>query len=250
MIGARNYTAVPLQRLEGNQFASQALVGKLLNVEADMSSKRMPDTQFLKQVTGEDEITVEKKYETAYRAKLYSRLIISCNQFPRSSDNSHGFFRRWVVLPFSKKNFNGTNAVERLTSDKLLPPLFAEAPGILNRAIGALAALRQRGSFTESKAMKAAALDFMSLTDAVRVWLEENTSLGENLRVQIKQLRAAYHNFAEQKDLPRLGEKEFSEKVLGFDPAISTDMSHGVRFYVGIGMNAGCADTCDDEKLF
>ena len=45
-----------------------------------------------------DPITVEQKYKDSRTVRLHSRLLVSANWFPRSSDSSPGFFRRWLVL--------------------------------------------------------------------------------------------------------------------------------------------------------
>src|SRR5207302_7169835 len=94
-------------RLEGNNFAGATLVSKLVNFEFDMSDTRLPGSAFFKSVVGADDaIHIEKKYQTGSDARLYTRFVMSCNRYPRSTDNSKGFWRRWIVWSFSKRDFD------------------------------------------------------------------------------------------------------------------------------------------------
>ncbi len=238
MLGEANYSTVPLDQMEGDKFAAADLVGKLVNIDADLTTKRMPESNFFKKVTGGDPVRVQRKYQDGGTVKLYSRLILSCNYFPRCSDNSPGFFDRFLVMVFNKRNFRNEDAGMRLPEDVLLRPLKEEAPKILLKAVRAYQALRRRGSFSEGTSMKVAAAEFRSLTDSVAAWLAKNTIVRADVRVQQKQLREAYNAFCESKDVSPIGEKEFSAKVIQYQPSVTTDRAHGIHYFCGIGLKA------------
>jgi putative DNA primase/helicase len=200
VIGARNISTVTLHQMEGSNFAAHQMVGKLLNIEPDMSERKMPSSAKFKAIVGGDPITVEQKYKDPRTVRLYSRLLVSANWFPRSSDSSPGFFRRWLVLPFNKKDFRdeGPDAKNRILPSVLRARVQQEAPGVLRKAVLAFKQVRERGGFTVSARMRDAKAEFRSLTDSVSLWLEENVIVGPELRVQQKQLRSAYHRFCEE----------------------------------------------------
>jgi putative DNA primase/helicase len=240
MLGRRNYSAVPYDELE-DTFSLYPLVNKLANIDADVVGKRLPKSENFKRVTGGDVVHVKRKYHDGADVNVYARIFLSCNVYPRSDDNSQGFFRRWLVLPFGKKDFRkeGADYGELVLEDVLLPRLQAEAPGILNRALDALVALKERKEFTESVRMRAALAEFQSLTDSLSLWLDRNTICGPNVRIQQKNLRAAYDEFCKAKDYPVIGPNEFSEKVVRYRPQVETRQIHGERYFIGVGLRAG-----------
>lgn len=241
ILGERNYSTMPLDKLESNTFASSSLVGRLANIEEDMTVNKLPGSAIFKTIVGGGTVNVEQKYRDARDVRLYARLIISCNRFPRCADNSAGFFRRWLVLPFTKKNFDGEDSGERVRPRALLSKLEAEAPGILRKAVLALAEVRRRDGFTETQRMRDAKMEFKSLTDSLCAWLDENTIAGPAKKVQQKQLRNAYNRFCDQKGFAPLDEKEFSDKVVEYRPMIESRHIHDARYFVGIGMRADTA---------
>lgn len=237
IVGKRNYSTVTLHQMEGNNFAAHQMVGKLLNIEPDMSERRLPGSAKFKAIVGGDPITVEQKYKDPRTVRLYTRLLMSSNWYPRSADSSPGFFRRWKVLPFDKKDFRdeGPDGNSRKLPREIQAITRAEASGILAKALRAYKRVKKDG-FTESARMRAAKDEFKALTDSLSGWLDERTISGPEVKVQQKQLRSAYHAYCESKDYPRLGEKEFSEKVLEYRPEIRTAQLHGERYFIGIGI--------------
>ena len=241
LLGHRNYSAVPLAKLEGNNFAGASLVSNLANFEFDMSDARLPGSDFFKSVVGADDaINIEKQFKDPFDVQLYTRFVMSCNRYPRCSDNSKGFWRRWIVWSFSKRDFdNNTEDKARIkNSEELIGSLMAEVPGILRKAIGALKAVRARRAFTESSRMRTAFAEFKSLTDSVAVWLASNTIKGDSTRISVQQkaLHAAYNTYCEEKGYSIIDAGKFSHKVLEFHPSVITDQRHGIRYFCGIGL--------------
>jgi P4 family phage/plasmid primase-like protien len=183
ILGKSNCSSVSLQDIESNRFSLVNLVGKLANIDADMSSRRIPSSQKFKKITsGLDRLDIEQKFrEIQTGIRLYTRLLFSCNQFPRCDDNPEGFWSRWIVLKFDKKSFRDgqKDATERKDPRILIPMLMAEAPGIVRKSIEAYKKVRERGAFTQTDDMKAWFQEFKFNTDSLSVWLNENTVRGE-----------------------------------------------------------------------
>ena len=147
LLGRDNISAVSLQDLVGGRFARAQLVGKLANICPDTPSRQLADTAVFKAITGGDAIEVERKFQTPFTARLYSRLVFSANQFPQGQDPSQGFFDRWVVIPFERVFRGVAGEVKRNELDgRLAHP--RELSGVLNRALEALRRLRQTQRFT------------------------------------------------------------------------------------------------------
>jgi putative DNA primase/helicase len=55
-----------------------------------------------KALTGGDVLSAEYKYHDSFEYVPFAKLVFSANQPPRSDDPTHGFFRRWQVIPFTR----------------------------------------------------------------------------------------------------------------------------------------------------
>ena len=74
--------------------------GKLLNVCYDLPSRRLEDSGDFKAIVSGEPIRAQRKNEPAFDFEPYCRLLFSANNLPESDDVSHGYFRRWYIVPF------------------------------------------------------------------------------------------------------------------------------------------------------
>ena len=173
-IGKPNVTNLSLHRLESDRFSVARLVGRLANICPDLPSAHLAGTSVFKALTGGDVMTGERKFVDSFEFEPFARLVFSANQPPRSEDNSAGFFRRWLVVPFTR-TFDETNGkvVPRAVLDaRLSDP--AELSGVLNQALAYLPEVLRRG-VGETASMRNAWGEFRTSTDPLAVWLDLNT---------------------------------------------------------------------------
>ena len=104
LLGLDNVSHIPLQTLSENQFACSRLDGKLANLFADIPDTALKKADVIKVISTGEPLHVEKKYHDGYDMYPISKLIFSCNRFPRVYDQSQGFFRRWIIIQW-KRNF-------------------------------------------------------------------------------------------------------------------------------------------------
>lgn len=240
LLGSTNCSSVSFQDIESNRFSLVNLVGKLANIDADMSSRRIPSSQrFLKITSGLDRLDIEQKFrEIQTGVRLYSRLLFSCNKFPRCDNDTEAFWSRWIVLKFCKKSFRDgqANSNERIEPSNLIPMLMAEAPGIIRTSIEAYKKVRERGSFTQTDDMKAWFQEFKFNTDSLSVWLNENTVRGEGFAVRQQDLRKAYNAYCDSKDIAPLGADAFAAKILDVRPGVISGQNlHNDATFIGLG---------------
>jgi putative DNA primase/helicase len=100
VIGQENVTDKGLQTLEQSRFASSQLEGRLACIDDDLSSNRLTNTDTMKKLTGGSYIDAEIKYGGQYSFKNYAKLVFACNELPKTTDNSDGFYRRWMLVEF------------------------------------------------------------------------------------------------------------------------------------------------------
>jgi P4 family phage/plasmid primase-like protien len=101
-LGRANVSAMSLQMLETHRFATVELFGKLANICADLPSTALETSSVFKQLTGFDEIAVERKYHASHKIAPFARMLFSANEYPRSKDATGAFFQRWLVLRFDR----------------------------------------------------------------------------------------------------------------------------------------------------
>lgn len=194
-VGSTNVAGLSLQKMEGDRFSVARLVGKLANVCPDLPSTHLTETSVFKAVTGGDMVNAEYKYRESFEFPPFVRLIFSANHAPRSSDASHAFFRRWLVVPF-EATFEEAEQIPRAQLDaRLADP--KELSGVLNKALEALPRLRRHG-FTESQSMRDAWEEFRQMTDPLAVWLENHTVEHSSAFVAKRDLLSEYNSHCER----------------------------------------------------
>ncbi|MEF9426639.1 MAG: hypothetical protein L0956_05520 [Candidatus Mariimomonas ferrooxydans] len=70
----------------------------------------MKNTAILKQLTGEDYLRAEEKFEKDFKFKNYAKIIIVTNKKIGTTDLTSGFGRRVKIVNFSGKFIEGKNA--------------------------------------------------------------------------------------------------------------------------------------------
>ncbi|MDR3413429.1 MAG: phage/plasmid primase, P4 family [Formivibrio sp.] len=141
LVGSENISHVMLDRL-GTPAVRAELVGKTLNISADLPKDTMINDGYIKAIVAGDPIDAEPKFKQPFSFKPHVRLMAAMNNLPRTNDTSDGFFRRTVILMFNRK------FTESEQNPRLAEELREELPGILNWALAGLADLRLKNGFT------------------------------------------------------------------------------------------------------
>jgi putative DNA primase/helicase len=148
----------------------------------------------------------------------FSRLVFSANFLPRSNDASHAYFRRWLIVPFTH-TFDDSEQIPREVLDaRLAAP--SELSGLMNKAVVAIGAIRQRRGFTEAKSVSRAGREFVRLTDPAAVWLDAMTSKHPDAMVAKKTLFEAYNGSARKEGRAPITQTALSLAVKRLIPGI------------------------------
>lgn len=173
MLGKANYSSVSMHQLVEDRFASSNLYGKIANISGDLSAAFLRDPQILKEITGGDSISASRKHGQAFEFVPYAVPLFAANDFFRTSDNSRGWRRRWMVIEFP-------NVVE---SEDNTGPLYDESilvddiPGIFNYAMDGLRRLMERGRFAAPQAVKDVTTRMHDEADPFLTWLDEDDAV-------------------------------------------------------------------------
>ncbi len=167
LLGNENYSSVSLDSINTNRFSAAQLFGKIANLAGDIDATYQESTANFKKLTGEDAYDGEHKYGAAFRFVSWAVPVFSANKIPGSADTSVGYLRRWIVLNFGRR----IERHERILG--LSDRLRAERPGIAVKAIEALRALMERGSFEIKGDVARGHEEFAEAIDQVRQWIDE-----------------------------------------------------------------------------
>ena len=241
-LGARNTSAVTLQKLEASRFAAASLVGKLANICADLPSEHLAGTSMFKAITGGDCIGAEYKFRDAFEFTPFVRLIFSANTPLQSKDGSPAFFDRWLVAPFPNEFRRTAQEISQDVLDAALAEP-AELSGLLNKALDALPNLLSRHGFQEAASIRAALDEFRETTDPVAVWLDYSTISLPDLMVPKRDLLQAYNPDAYRFGRPRMTSTGFGLALRRLRPGLQAAYRkvHGERTHVWlrVGLRTG-----------
>jgi putative DNA primase/helicase len=208
LIGDRNCSTVTLHELVENRFRAATLYGKLANLAGDLDARWLDNTASFKSITGGDTIQGEYKYGAVFDFHPWALPVYSTNKPFGAADSSEGWVARWVVVPFPQ-SFLGRenrNLDAQLQTD-------AELRGVLRRAVAALPALMARGRLPEPKSVHEAKQEFVTSSDAVRSWLDEECALDPDAWTDRAGLYRAYCCHTDSNGGKRLSAREFYARL-------------------------------------
>lgn len=101
LLGAKNVSAVSLDRLTGERFAAFEMYGRLANLCGDQSYFDSKDEGRLKTITGGDLVTFEQKGRDPFSAVNSAKIIFACNTLPTFGDKTEATWDRLIAMPFN-----------------------------------------------------------------------------------------------------------------------------------------------------
>lgn len=177
LIGPDNCSTITLQQF-ADKFELIETFGKAVNICADVEKlDDVPEGTIKDFVTG-GRMTFQRKYKDGLQGPATAKLMLSWNTRPRIKDQTSGFWRRLIVVPFRRRVAEGERVLG-MDSVKFWMDT-GEMPGILNWAIAGLLRLQDHG-FTDSDVVNQA-------RDQYR--LEQNPTLAfirEHLKLRDKE---------------------------------------------------------------
>jgi putative DNA primase/helicase len=222
-LGTSNVYGASLHELTENKFAKANLYGKMANIFPDESGKMLEDSKVFKTLVSGDSVTAEHKGRNAFTFKNRAKLIMSCNEIPKSRDKTDGNFRKYIIVEFPYK-FEGKEMRRRLAS-------WAELPSaILNVAIKGLKRLRMNERFTETERQKALINDLRADSDSVYAFIRDRIVVTKDKadRISMSDLYSAYTTYCYSEGLKPVGQKEFGKGRTRHLKNVEVD-THGIR---------------------
>ena len=179
LLGAHNVAAPTLSSLTTN-FGLSPLIGKPLAIISDarLSSRAdgMIAVERLLSISGEDSLTVDRKFLNPWTGRLPTRFVILTNELPRFADAS-GRLRQPLRPAHADQSFYGQE------DPALTAELLQEAPGIFNWALDGRDRLLERGYFLQPASGREALQHFEDLGSPVGAFIRDTCDIGPDLEI-------------------------------------------------------------------
>lgn len=240
MLGSANYCTPSFAALQ-NEYMRSSLLGKLAAVLPDAHLGRDSDAievmNFLKAVTGEDPVDLNRKYKDPLTGvKLTTRFTIACNEVPRLPDASKAIGARMIFIPFHQC-YKGREDLD------LDSKLAKELPGILAWSLDGLRKLREAGKFVQPKCGESLSLDFDDASSPIHAFVEECCEVGEDFQESKDDVRRALNAWLEENGHKSISSPQITTKLRAVNSRIECQRSRTTddrreQFFKGIKLRS------------
>ena len=244
LVGAHNVAAPTLASLSTN-FGLSPLIDKPLALISDARLSGRTDSsavvvERLLSISGEDSLTIDRKYKEPWTGRLPTRIVVMTNKLPQLTDASGALVSRFIVFVLTQSFYGRENT--RLTDE-----LLSEASGIFNWALDGLDRLNERGHFVSPESGSNAIQQLEDLSSPLSAFLRDTCIMGSEHHVEIGRLWVAWTAWCQNERQAPGSKALFGRDLHAAAPTIKKTRPHDdsgrTHVYNGIGLKADVAGT-------
>jgi putative DNA primase/helicase len=248
MLGAGNVCSPTLSSLATN-FGLQPLINKTLAIIADARLSGKADhaviAERLLSISGEDSLTIDRKFMDGWTGKLSTRIMILSNELPKLNDASGALASRFNILTI-KPSFFGQE------DHGLLSRLLPELPGILKWSIEGWKALQERGYLLVPQSSRQASMQLADLSSPMGAFLRQRCVIGPDEHVVISDLFEVWRQWCEGAGYRHGTEPSFGRDLRSCVPSVELKRPRNAlgeqrRTYFGVGLRSHQSSDGDDD---
>ena len=215
MLGKGHVTNPTLSSL-GTEFGLAPLLGKSLAIIGDARLGRKTDSRAvierLLSISGEDALTINRKFRDQVTVRLPTRFMIISNELPAFGDASGAIASRFIITTLTE-SFLGKENI------RLEHELLAELPGILNWALDGLDRISRR-PFTVPKSSEEAVIALQDVVSPMSAFVRDRCDQGADFEVLIDTLYQGYRDWCQDNGIKPLTKQLFGRDLhAGAPPA-------------------------------
>src|SRR5262249_24228763 len=192
----------PMVASMAEQFGLSTLIGKSVAIIADARISGRADTAVITErllsISGEDTLSIPRKYLPDWTGKLPTRFMMMTNELPRIVDVSGALPSRFIVLVLNQSFYVRA-------APTLLERFIPELPGILLWAIDGWDRLQARGRFEQPEAATEVIQQFEDLGSPIGAFLRDRCELDRRFEVAQKKLFDIWKVWCEENGRERPG---------------------------------------------
>ena len=200
--------AIPPQEWD-NWFHRAELAGKAINLVAELPDRELIDSDSFKAIISGDEVQAAEKRQQPFKFVPRAGHVFACNDLPPSRDATTGFWRRPLVVPFTRR----IPAAERIRElDKLIAQ--NELDGVLAWAAAGFDRLCRRGQYAPPAASEAAKAEWRVESNTVLLFLRDACVIDPAGEVRAATLYRAFCAWAKENGHHPLSSTAFGKRLV------------------------------------
>ncbi len=238
MIG-KGHVAGPTLASLGTNFGLWPLLGKPLAIVSDArlgGANTGVVVERLLSISGEDALTVDRKFREPWTGQLPTRLMVVSNELPRFGDASGAIATRFVMLTLRESFLGRENT--RLTDE-----LLTELPEILSWSLDGLDRLTSQGRLSTPASSEDAVGALQDLVSPMSAFVRDRCETGVGLHIPVDSLFDVWKQWCVENE-QRVGSVQtFGQKLMAVVPVLRRtrpEADDGTRYraYEGITVRA------------
>jgi putative DNA primase/helicase len=218
------------------RFGLATLIGKSLAIIGDARLGGQ-DTKIIVErllsLSGEDGVTIERKYLPDWTGRLGTRFLVLTNELPRLSDQSGALASRFILLTL-ERSFLGQEDVN------LFDRLQCERQGVLNWALDGWTALEAAGRFKQPASASSALQELADLASPVTAFARDECIMAPDQTVSVAELYHRWRRWCERHGSRAGSAPAFGRNLRSAFPSLKTSQPRvdgsRSRAYTGIGL--------------
>ncbi len=199
---------------KGNNHRAE-IEGKLINYSSEISPVGADYDIFKGLVSGEP-VAARRLFKDVYTFANTAKLMFNANKLPADTERTHGFFRRFLIIPFGV-----TIAKENQDAHLHTRIIKNELPGVMNWTIEGLKRLLITGNFTKCEAIDDALETYKKESNSGLLFIEEYSITKEiNGFTSNHDIYNSYTHFCNKNGYKRFSQQTLSREFItaGFEP--------------------------------
>lgn len=207
LAGDDNYSTLSMGN-EVNKLENRyQLQGKLFNVSEETPTNAMVESSVFKALVSGGEVQARKLYCDPFSMRNYAKIIMACNELPRSFDLSHGMLRRLLIVPFDATFTKANRDIHIVTKLK------EELSGIFNLAMSGYHRFIKQDGFSDSTVVESAVENYVNENDSVQNFIMDECAIQPSYKVAVGQLYTAYSFYCDSGNLKALNKLKFGKRM-------------------------------------
>ncbi len=214
MLSGKNCSSLSFEELS-HQFKSYEIYNKLVNICSELNPKSTSTTDAFKKLVDGNNIVIQKKYQQPFDYMPIAKFIFSSNHLPQTTDNTNGFYRRLLPIPFNVKFTSAPiTSDEKLKDIDRKSKLDKELEGILIWSINGLIRLEQnKFNFTTSAASKKLFNEIIFMNNPLKSFISQNIEFSLSSYVEKSVLYDLYKEWSDYYDIGIMFPNDFKKQI-------------------------------------
>jgi len=242
VVGEKNSVGPTLSSLS-ETFGLQPWLGKQLSTisdaRLDIKSNHSVIAERLLNISGEDPITINRKYRISITTTLPTRILVISNELPDIKDSSGALANRFIILSLTE-TWLGKEDLD------LEIRIRRELPGILLWALRGLKRLRERKRFIHPGSSSQDFEEMMAMSSPIKAFINDRCELAPKKWIEVGTLFKSWKKWCDDVGNDRPGSLQlFGRNLRAAAPKIKitrprTEINGSrtrIRKYEGIGLS-------------